>query len=75
MRPPCGCTQTWGLKTRKTREGSERLDAEGGVERACLGSKRVSTCFPSAYWVPGPGVTQRRWLAGPCSMGFPTARD
>lgn len=69
------CTQTWGLKTSKTLEGSERLDVEGGVERVCLGSKHVSKCFPSTYWVPGPGVTQRRWLTGPWSMDFHTAGD
>ena len=57
--PHVRCTQTWGLKTSKTREGSERLDMEDGMERACLGSKHVSTCFLSTYWVPGPGVTQK----------------
>lgn len=48
------------------------------MERPCPGSKPVSTCFLSTYCVPGPGVTQRRRLTGPCSVdcwqthvGFP----
>lgn len=52
--------------------GGLRAAGRGGQSSgtALPGKQACLTCFLSTYCVPGPGVTQRRRLTGPCSSGL-----